>query len=100
MSKNSNADLHTLNDVEIPSMIQTIGQVKKIILKMKRHAETCKCCMDVMNNSQIDLTVNHMVQEGRADQTHPLTNPTETQTQSHNSNLDHLARRPNNRYVV
>ncbi|MGH9988117.1 MAG: hypothetical protein ACRD8W_29625 [Nitrososphaeraceae archaeon] len=50
MSKNSNADLHILNDPEIPSMIQTIGRVKKVMLRVKEHAATCSCCRDVMMN--------------------------------------------------
>lgn len=57
VSKNSNADLHILNDPEISSMIQTIGLVKKVMLSIKEHAATCSCCRDIMmNNDQFDLT--------------------------------------------
>jgi len=56
ISKNSNVELHILNDAEIPSMIQTIEQVKKVMLRIKEHAATCSCCRDVMmNDDQFDL---------------------------------------------
>lgn len=54
VSKNSNADLHILNDPEIPSMIQTIGQVKNVMLRIKEHAANCSCCRNVMMNNDDD----------------------------------------------
>lgn len=54
MYKNGNVDIRILNDAEIPSMIQTIGRIKKVILRIKEHAATCSCCRDVMMNDDDD----------------------------------------------
>jgi hypothetical protein len=65
-SKNSNADLHILNDPEIPSMIQTIEQVKKVMLRIKEHAASCSCCRDVMNDDQFQIVSKTLeVKSGR-----------------------------------
>lgn len=61
MSKNSNADLHILNDPEISSMIQTIEQVKRVMLRIKEHAASCSCCRDVMMNDDQRKSMSRII---------------------------------------
>lgn len=38
-------------DEDIPSMLEVATQAIKIVSRMKKHAETCPCCKEVLDNN-------------------------------------------------